>query len=132
MSHILVADDEPDICHLVRLQMERLGHTCEIATNGHEALAALHTTKFDLAILDNWMPLLTGIEIVKQVRDVGPDRSLPIILMSAFAGDADIHRGIEAGADAYVTKPMSLAPFRAQVQQLLGQTSPKYDAPDLS
>ena len=56
MSHILIADDEPDICMLLEIQMEALGHTCTTVADGLQALDALSTTAFDLAILDIWMP----------------------------------------------------------------------------
>ena len=122
MPHILIADDEPDICVLLEIQMEALGHTYVSAADGLQALDALSTHEFDLAILDVSMPHYTGIQVVEQVRALDPDRHLPIILLSALSGAEDIRRGLDAGATVYLTKPTSMADLRTQVSALLGDS----------
>lgn len=119
VAHVLVADDDPDICDLVVFAMQSAGHTTHAVADGTSALEALCTTQFALAILDVSMPGATGIEVVRQVRAVDPDRTLPIILFSANCTESDIRRGLVAGANEYLPKPVALTDLRRRVAELL-------------
>jgi DNA-binding response OmpR family regulator len=117
VPHVLIADDDFDIRTLVEIQIEMMGFTSDSVADGRAALDALTTKAYDLAILDQQMPEATGIEVTKRIR--AADHDLPIIMMSAFSTDQDIRRGLDAGADRYLTKPVSLRVFREVVEDLL-------------
>ncbi len=119
MAHVLIADDDPDIRELFEMTVGSLGHTWCAVGDGGAAIEALAQPGYDLAILDVGMPCATGIEVVAKVRADDPARSLPIILVSAYSSDDDVRRGLEAGADDYLTKPVVLAELRRRICALL-------------
>jgi len=104
---ILVADDEPPILRLMEFILAREGHEMLVAVNGEEALAQVAEHKPDLILLDIMMPRVDGYEVVRRLR-ADPDlSSIPIIMLSAKAQDADVQKGVEVGVNEYVTKPFS-------------------------
>jgi DNA-binding response OmpR family regulator len=113
---VLIADDDPDIRMLVRLRLERSGYTVIAASDGREALALAADCSPDLAILDVSMPYLNGVEVTKALRE--RHAGLPVILLTGRAHEADVARGAEAGADAYVTKPFSRQELETRVRAL--------------
>jgi DNA-binding response OmpR family regulator len=113
---VLIADDDPDIRMLVRLRLERSGYAVVAACDGLEALTLAADCNPDLAILDVSMPNMTGVEVTRALRERA--QTLPVILLTARAHDADVVRGAEAGADAYVTKPFSPQELETQVRVL--------------
>jgi DNA-binding response OmpR family regulator len=118
---VLVADDDQDILTLVALRLERDGYEVVGATDGERALAAAFERSPDLALIDVSMPKLDGYEVARRLRRHAATREIPIILLTARVQDSDVARGIEAGADDYVTKPFSTADLRARVQAALGR-----------
>ena len=104
---VLVADDDEDILSLVALRFRRSGLEVILARDGEEALELIQTRAPDAAVLDIAMPKLTGLEVVRRVRDSEATKSMPIVLLTARAAEKDVELGIEAGADEYVTKPFS-------------------------
>jgi len=117
---VLVADDDPDILSLVRLRLERSGYEVVSAGDGELALEAARARTPDLALLDVMMPKLDGYELTERLRQEEATRHLPVILLTARVQEADIARGIEAGADDYVKKPFSTHELRDRVQAVLG------------
>jgi CheY-like chemotaxis protein len=117
---VLVADDDEDILTLVSFRLERVG--CEVvkARSGDEALKLASELVPDLAVLDVMMPGLDGYEVTRQLRRSEPTRDMPIILLTARAQEADVARGMAAGADDYVRKPFDAKDLRERVQKLLG------------
>jgi two-component system sensor histidine kinase/response regulator len=110
---ILVADDNPTN-RLVSLRMlEKLGYSARVVADGLEAIEALESMPFDVVFMDVQMPVMDGFEATRAIRDGTakvPDRSVPIIAMTAHAMKGDRERCLEAGMDDYVSKPlMSLA-----------------------
>lgn len=104
---ILVADDEPPILRLMEFILAREGHQMLVAVNGEEALAQVAEHKPDLILLDIMMPRVDGYEVVRRLR-ADPDlSSIPIIMLSAKAQDADVQKGVDVGVNEYVTKPFS-------------------------
>jgi DNA-binding response OmpR family regulator len=104
---ILVVDDEPALLRLMAFLLKRQGYRLITATNGEEALLQLQEHRPDLVVLDIMMPKMDGYEVTERLR-ADPDRELaatPILMLSAKAQDEDIVRGLEAGSEAYVTKP---------------------------
>lgn len=104
---IVVADDDEDILVLVSFRLDRAGHEVLTARNGEEALQLICDRRPDAAVLDVKMPKLTGIDVVKQVREHEAVGDTPVILLSAGVQEDTIARGIEAGANDYIRKPFS-------------------------
>ena len=106
MSTILIADDEARIRRLVSDFLKRDGHSIVEAADGREALQILENRHpgLDLAILDVMMPGMDGFEVLRELRaQERGDKHLPVMLLTARAEDADQVRGLEDGADDYVT-----------------------------
>ena len=118
---VLVADDDPDILSLVSLRLERAGYDVVTAGDGEQALAAALERAPDLALLDVMMPKLDGYEVTQRLRASDSTRHVPVILLTARVQEADIERGVEAGADDYVKKPFSTTELRDRVQAALGR-----------
>ena len=119
---VLVADDDPDILDLVTFRLDRAGYEVVQARDGQEALdAALERTP-DLCVLDVMMPRLDGYEVTRRLRQESATRSVPIILLTARAQEADVQRGFESGATDYVKKPFSPQELRARVEALLARS----------
>ncbi len=122
MSTILIADDEARIRRLVSDFLKRDGHTILEAADGKTALELIENRRptLDLAILDIMMPGMDGFEVLREVREQETgDNHLPVMLLTARAEDADQVRGLEGGADDYVTKPFSPIVLAARVRTLL-------------
>ena len=122
MSTILIADDEARIRRLVSDFLKRDGHTIIEAADGKTALELIENRRptLDLAILDVMMPGMDGFEVLREVREQETgDNHLPVMLLTARAEDADQVRGLEGGADDYVTKPFSPLVLAARVRTLL-------------
>jgi DNA-binding response OmpR family regulator len=118
---VLVADDDPDILRLVSLRLERSGYEVMAAGDGEQALDAALQRAPDLALLDVMMPKLDGYQVTERLRGNESTRNMPVILLTARVQEADIARGIEAGADDYVKKPFSTQELRDRVQAALGR-----------
>ena len=122
MSTILIADDEARIRRLVSDFLKRDGHTILEAADGREALQIIENRRaaLDLAILDIMMPGMDGFEVLRELRSQESDgHHLPVMMLTARAEDADQVRGLEEGADDYVTKPFSPIVLAARVRTLL-------------
>jgi DNA-binding response OmpR family regulator len=118
---VLVADDDPDILSLVAFRLERSGYEVVVARDGEQAVAAALERTPDIALLDVMMPKLDGYEATARLRGNDATRHMPVILLTARVQDADIARGLEAGADDYVKKPFSTQELRDRVQAALGR-----------
>jgi DNA-binding response OmpR family regulator len=116
---VLVADDDEDILTLVALRFRRSGLEVILARDGEEALDLIQKRAPDAAVLDIAMPKLTGLEVVRRLRDSEATKALPIVLLTARAGDKDVELGLEAGADEYITKPFSPQDLYTCVQSVL-------------
>jgi len=116
---ILVADDDADILALVKAVLERSGHEVVAVTDGAEALASLRMQRPDLAVLDITMPNVDGLEVLRRLRADVETSSLPVVLLSAQAQEADVVEGFATGASAYVKKPFSPRELAARVAELL-------------
>jgi DNA-binding response OmpR family regulator len=116
---ILCADDDEDILSLVALRLRRAGYEVVPAHDGHQALELARDRRPALAVLDVMMPRLTGHEVLAAIRDDDELRELKVILLSARVREADVARGMEAGADAYLAKPFRADDLLEQVKALL-------------
>ena len=116
---VLIADDDEDILTLVALRFRRSGLEVILARDGEEALELIRTRAPDAAVLDIAMPKLTGLEVVRQIRESEATKTLPIVLLTALAGEKDVDLGLDAGADEYITKPFSPQDLYTCVQSVL-------------
>ena len=116
---ILVVEDEPDIRKLVQYTLTQERYKVLEAENGEQALRYLQKDQPDLIVLDLMLPGLTGIEICRLVRDRPETAKLPILMLTAKAGEADRVVGLEMGADDYLAKPFSPREMVARVRALL-------------
>ena len=122
MSTILIADDEARIRRLVSDFLKRDGHTIVEAADGKEALNILENRRpgLDMAILDVMMPGMDGFEVLRELREQEHGEThLPVMLLTARAEDADQVRGLEGGADDYVTKPFSMPVLLRKIGAIL-------------
>ena len=122
--HILVIEDETALVELLRYNLEKEGFRITAAVDGEEGLAALAESRPDLLILDWMLPHVSGIEICRQIRRKPETRDLPVIMLTARGEEADRVRGLEVGADDYVTKPFSPSELIARVRAVLRRTRP--------
>jgi DNA-binding response OmpR family regulator len=104
---ILVVDDEPDAVELVAFNVKAAGYEVVTASNGEEALTKARTLLPRLIVLDLMLPEVDGMEVCKVLRRDPRTRGIPIIMLTAKAGEIDRVLGLELGADDYVTKPFS-------------------------
>jgi DNA-binding response OmpR family regulator len=115
-ARILVVDDDEDIRNLVVKLLERAGHKVEQAEDGRSGLRALHASPPDLVLLDVSMPDLDGWQTLERIRDLS---DVPVIMLTARGDELERVRGLQAGADDYVTKPFGRQELVARVQALL-------------
>lgn len=113
---VLVVEDHPANQRILAAWLEGLGHLCVVAENGAEGLAAVRQGGFDLVLMDVNMPVMDGLEAVRAIRFEG--FSVPIVMLSASAGEADRAAGMRAGADGYMAKPVQFAALHAVVSRL--------------
>ncbi|MCC7021328.1 MAG: response regulator transcription factor [Thermomicrobiales bacterium] len=113
---ILIVDDEPAIVRLVRAKLQADGYAVVTASRGEAAIELLEETRPDLIILDLMMPGMGGFETLRRIRSRG---QIPVIMLTARAGDADKLKGLQGGADDYVTKPFNPDELAARVAAVL-------------
>ncbi len=121
---ILVVDDEPKVCDLLRAYLERSGYGVLCATDGVIALDIVERRHPDLVLLDLNLPGMDGLEVCKALRQ---NSSVPIIMLTARDEEADRIVGLELGADDYVTKPFSPRELVARVKAVLRRRDPSVD-----
>ena len=115
-AKILLIEDEEDVVVLLRFRFEQEGYEVLSATNGVEGLRILQQEHPDLVLLDVMMPRMNGWETCKRIRQYS---DVPIIMLTALGQETDIVRGLELGADDFVTKPFSLTELVARVRAAL-------------
>lgn len=121
---ILVVEDERPIAEFVQRGLEAEGYSVSCAYDGEEGLALARTGDYALIILDVLLPKLSGLEVIKTIRD--GDEALPVIMLTALAETDDVVAGLDLGANDYLTKPFAFAELLARIRAHLrqpGQTS---------
>ena len=124
-ASILVVEDEPAIQELIAVNLVRHGHTVRRAASGEEALASVAEALPDVILLDWMLPDLAGPSIARKLRGEARTREVPIIMLTARAGEDDKVAGLESGADDYITKPFSPRELEARIQAVLRRRTPQ-------
>ena len=119
MAKILVVDDEPDALELVSFNLKSAGFDVVTADNGNEALKKARQHVPDLILLDVLLPEVDGLEVCKLLRRDPATAPIPIIMLTAKAGEIDRVLGLELGAEDYVTKPFSPRELMLRIRRLL-------------
>ena len=105
--YVLIVEDEPGIVEMLRYNLEASGLEVGVAVDGDEALISIDEREPDLVLLDWMLPGTSGIEVCRQLRRKRETRTIPVIMLTARGEEADRVRGLDSGADDYVTKPFS-------------------------
>ncbi len=129
---ILVVEDESALATLLTYNLERAGFAVRVAATGEEALTLLAEEPPDVVLLDWMLPHVSGIEICRRIRRGRETADLPIIMLTARGAEADRVRGLDTGADDYVTKPFSPAELVARINALLRRARPALAADELA
>ncbi len=116
---VLVVDDEPRMIHFIRLNLEHDGYEVIEATSGTEALDNLRDRLPDLILLDVMMPEMDGFETLQLLREIS---TVPVIMLTAKGEEEDRVRGLELGADDYITKPFSPREMVSRVRAVIRRT----------
>ena len=118
-GRIIVVDDEPANVRLLTRQLARDGHVVLAATNGDEALDLIAREQPDLVLMDVVMPRRDGYETCRALKENASTRLIPIVLVTSLSDSADKVRGLEAGADDFLTKPVNTSELLARVRALV-------------
>ena len=125
---ILVVDDEEDILELVKYNLKKEGFDVECAENGLQALELAKESIPDVVVMDIMMPEMDGIEASRHLREHARLRAIPILMLTARSDESDQVQGLDAGADIYLTKPVSIPVLVSQIKALL-RGAKRYDMP---
>lgn len=123
-AQILVVEDEEALSELLEYNLSSEGFTVKTTGDGDDAMISLEEDRPDLLLLDWMLPGLSGIEICRRVRSRSEMRDMPIIMMTARGEESDRIRGLDTGADDYLTKPFSIPELTARVRALLRRARP--------
>lgn len=126
MPNLLIADDNPQICSILKEYAKLEGFTVYTAADGEAALDAYHAHPMDMILLDVMMPLKDGFEVCRTIRR---ESTVPIIMVTARGEDFERIMGLDIGADDYIVKPFSPGEVMARVRAILRRLEPtKEDA----
>ena len=125
MSRILVVEDESAIAELISINLRHAGFEVTIAANAEQAQAAVDGAMPDLIILDWMLPGQSGLALARRWRTEQRTREMPVIMLTARAGETDKIAGLDAGADDYLTKPFSTNELMARIRAVLRRKAPE-------
>jgi two-component system phosphate regulon response regulator PhoB len=128
---VLIVEDESALVTLLRYNLEREGFRVAEARDGEEAMLQIAEQMPDLVLLDWMLPLMSGIEVCRQLRRLPETRRLPIVMLTARGEEGDKLRGLDAGADDYVTKPFSPSELIARLRAVLRRARPEREGETL-
>jgi two-component system, cell cycle response regulator DivK len=120
-KRVLIADDNAVSRELIREILEHDQYEVIEAGDGGEALAKVREHRPDLALLDIQMPVMDGNAVIREIRADPKLSQLPVAALTAYAMQGDRERALAAGFNSYITKPIEIPDFRAQVAKLLGK-----------
>jgi two-component system, OmpR family, phosphate regulon response regulator PhoB len=121
---VLIVEDEAPLVTLLRYNLEREGFAVDAAADGEEALLRIAEHRPDAVLLDWMLPLVSGLEVCRQIRRAPATRSLPVIMLTARGAEGDRIRGLDSGADDYVVKPFSPSELVARLRAVIRRAQP--------
>jgi two-component system, OmpR family, phosphate regulon response regulator PhoB len=124
-ANILIVEDEPAIQELLSLSLTQAGYTTMAALSVEQAMLLLREALPDLIILDWMLPGMSGIEFARRLKSDEFSRNIPIIMLTARGEEIDKVRGLEIGADDYITKPFSPRELNARIKAVLRRLAPQ-------
>ena len=122
--YALIVEDEPALVELIKYNLIKEGYEVTVATDGEEALLTIEERLPDIVLLDWMLPKLAGIEVARRLRSKASTRNLPIIMLTARAEETDRIRGLDVGADDYMTKPFSMSELTARIRAVMRRIRP--------
>jgi two-component system phosphate regulon response regulator PhoB len=122
--HVLVIEDDDAIATLIQYNLEKEGYEVAIAGDGEEGLVQTDERLPDLIVLDWMLPKVSGIEVCRRLRGRPETRNVPIIMLTARGEETDRVRGLDVGADDYLTKPFSVPELNARIRAVLRRIRP--------
>jgi len=121
---VLIVEDEAPLVTMLRYNLEREGFAVDEAADGEEALLRIAERRPDAVLLDWMLPLVSGLEVCRQIRRAPATRGLPVIMLTARGEEGDRIRGLDSGADDYVVKPFSLSELVARLRAVIRRARP--------
>ena len=121
---VLVVEDEDALSTLLQYNLDKEGYRVSLASDGEEALVMVDERQPDLVVLDWMLPKVSGVEVCRRLRSRAETRNLPIIMLTARAEESDRVRGLDTGADDYLTKPFSMTELTARIRAVLRRIRP--------
>lgn len=118
-KHIVIIDDERDILELLRYNLDKIGYRTTCLLDGESAIKEIRESIPDLILLDLMLPGIDGLDVCRILKNSKQTTKIPIIMITAKGEDTDVVKGLEIGADDYVTKPFSLKVLFARVNALI-------------
>ncbi len=122
-KRILLVDDEIDIVTMIRMRLEASGFDVIVATDGKEALNAARMHNPDLIILDLMLPTMDGFHVARMLKYDARYKNIPIVMLTAKAGESDRKTGEDVGVDAFFNKPFEAEKLLAKIRELLARSS---------
>ena len=124
IPYVLVVEDEDALSTLLSYNLEKEGYQVSVATDGEEGLMLVDERLPDLIVLDWMLPKVSGIEVCRRLRNRSETRNVPIIMLTARGEESDRIRGLDTGADDYITKPFSMTELTARIRAVLRRIRP--------
>ena len=128
MKNILIVEDERRLARFMELELTHEGYNVDIVSDGQSALMNLMNKTYDVMLLDLMIPIVDGVEVTRRARTF---TDLPIIMITARDGLADKVKGLDMGADDYLTKPFEMEELLARLRVLFRKKSPKEETKNL-
>ncbi len=122
MPKILIVDDEPEIVDMLQTILDMRGYETVGAYNGTDGLLMTRVDSPDLIILDMMLPDIEGVEVCRIVRSDPSTADVPVVFLSARTAQSEVERGLAAGANAYMTKPVNLPRLFDELKKLIPAT----------
>ncbi len=124
IPYVLVVEDEDALSTLLSYNLEKEGYKVAVAADGEEGLILVDERLPDLIVLDWMLPKVSGIEVCRRLRTRAETRNVPIIMLTARGEESDRIRGLDTGADDYITKPFSMTELTARIRAVLRRIRP--------